>query len=120
MRPPLRAQIETITFEESRVGAARIDPLRPVDEPCYVKDLGMYQGGFFRTGDGDRRLSAHEVDRLIEEHRQPRWDEELVPEAGVDDLDGVLVDAPITRQRTLRPCSSNRVAHGMPCRGCAS
>ena len=69
MQPPVRAQIETISFEGSRLVAAKVDPLRPIDKPCYIKERGRYQGSFIRTGDGDRRLSAYEVDRLIEEHR---------------------------------------------------
>ena len=103
MHPPIRAEIETVPFEASRLVAARIDPLRPVDKPCYIKDRGRYQGSFIRTGDGDRRLSVYEVDRLIEEHRQPRWDEEVVPDATISDLDSLLLDNLISRQRTLRP-----------------
>jgi ATP-dependent DNA helicase RecG len=103
LQPPLRARIETIRFEDAGLVVASVDPLRPVDKPCYIKDRGMYQGSFIRTGDGDRRLSAYEVDRLIEEHRQPRWDEELIPEASIDDLDNLLLEALVARQRTLRP-----------------
>ncbi len=62
----------------------------------------MYQGSYIRTGDGDRRLSHYEINRLVEEHRQPRWDEEIVDDATVADLDESLVVAVVGRQSRLR------------------
>lgn len=103
MHPPLRPEIHIVPVDGGLVVAARIDPLRPVDKPCYVKDRGVYQGSYIRTGDGDRRLSTYEVDRLREEHRQPKWDEEVVEDATVADLDERLVEGVLARQRVLRP-----------------
>lgn len=103
MSPPLRPEIHIVPVEGALVVAARIDPLRPIDKPCYVKERGVYQGSYIRTGDGDRRLSTYEVDRLREEHRQPKWDEEVVEEATVADLDPQLVEGVLARQRLLRP-----------------
>lgn len=103
LQPPLKARIETLPFEGQNVVVVTVDALRPTDKPCFIKERGMYQGSFVRTGDGDRHLSAYEVDRLREEHRQPKWDEEMVDEATQSDLDDVMLDALIARQRTLRP-----------------
>ena len=103
LQPPLHPAIEIINFEGAKVVATEIESLLPVDRPCFIKERGMYQGSFIRTGDGDRRLSQYEVDRLVEEHRQPRWDEELVPEATIEDLDPDLVGPVVTRQQRLRP-----------------
>jgi ATP-dependent DNA helicase RecG len=52
---------------------------------------------------GDRRLSQYEIERLVEEHRQPRWDEEIVTDATLADLDQGLVAAVVARQQRLRP-----------------
>ncbi|MCL2483323.1 MAG: putative DNA binding domain-containing protein [Propionibacteriaceae bacterium] len=103
LSPPLRPAIEIIEFEGAQVVAAEIEPLMPSDKPCFVKERGMYQGSYIRTGDGDRRLSHYEIDRLVEEHRQPRWDEEVVEEASFSDLDPSLVAAVVARQQRLRP-----------------
>ncbi|MDR0991150.1 MAG: ATP-binding protein, partial [Propionibacteriaceae bacterium] len=103
LQPPLRPDIQVVPFEGAEIVAALIEPVRPIDRPCYVKDRGRYNGSFIRTGDGDRRLSTYEVDRLIEEHTQPRHDEELVTEATIDDLAPDLVAASVDRQRRLRP-----------------
>jgi len=101
--PPLRPVIEIVEFEGAQLVVAEIEPLIPSDKPCFVTDRGMYQGSYIRTGDGDRRLSHYEIDRLVEEHRQPRWDEEVVSDASLADLDSDLVASVVTRQKRLRP-----------------
>lgn len=111
MQPPLRPEIAVVRFEGADVVATHIEPILPRDKPCHIKERGFYQGSFIRTGEGDRRLSAYEVDRILEERRQPRWDEELVPDATIEDLDRTMLDALIARQRTLRP---RLLAHGEP------
>ncbi|MDR1513193.1 MAG: putative DNA binding domain-containing protein [Propionibacteriaceae bacterium] len=103
MQPPLRPVIEVVEFEGAQLVAAEIEPLPPSDKPCFIKERGMYQSSYIRTGDGDRRLSHYEIDRLVEEHRQPRWDEEVVDEATPGDLSPDLVAAVVGRQRHLRP-----------------
>ena len=103
LSPPLRPVIEIVEFEGAHLVVAEIEPLMPTDKPCFVTERGMYQGSYIRTGDGDRRLSHYEIDRLVEEHRQPRWDEEIVEEASLSDLDPGLVAAVATRQKRLRP-----------------
>ena len=46
----------------------------------------------YRTGDGDRRMSPHEIDRFIENRRRSaRNDSTIVPGATVADLDQELV-----------------------------
>lgn len=44
-------------FEDARIVAASIPETPPMEEPCYIKNRGMYRGSFIRTGDGDRLLS---------------------------------------------------------------
>jgi ATP-dependent DNA helicase RecG len=44
LQPPLRPVIAIEAFEDALVVVARIEPLRPHDKPCYVKDRGLYQG----------------------------------------------------------------------------
>lgn len=98
LAPPLRPDIHVVGLEGGTVVAARIDPLPATDKPCYVKSRGRYGGSYIRTGDGDRRLSDYEVGRLLEEHNQPRWDEEVVPDATIDDLDSELVGGLLQRR----------------------
>lgn len=103
MEPPLRPEIEICDVDGKQVVVAEIAELPQYDKPCYVKAKGMRKGSYIRTGDGDRRLTDHEIDRLLEEHVQPTYDAEVVTEASVDDLDGTLLRGLLDRARKAHP-----------------
>lgn len=58
--------------------AAVIPALEPDLRPAYITDRGPVAGSFIRTGDGDKRLTHYEVDRMCESRMQPVWDTEHV------------------------------------------
>ena len=95
----MRASIEILDFEQAKVVVATVEEMAPRDKPCYVTDRGTYKGSYIRAFDGDRKLSAYEIDRLIEDKSQPRFDAEVVPEASIEDLDKDLLSAVIARQK---------------------
>lgn len=103
MTPPVRPITEILPFEGINLLVAEIPAMSKKDKPCYVTTRGRYQGSYIRTGDGDRKLTQYEIDRLIEEHTQPTYDDEIVTGATLDDLDRDLVSAFIARQRALHP-----------------
>ncbi|MFT8704333.1 ATP-binding protein [Bifidobacterium aquikefiricola] len=103
MTPVVRPIIMTCPFEGSNLVFARIDEMLPRDKPCYTTSLGAYNGSFIRTGDGDRRMTGYEVERLMEEQAQPTYDARIVAEASIDDLNPALVHGCIERQRELHP-----------------
>lgn len=97
------AVIVTCPFEGANLVFARIDEMLPRDKPCFTTALGPHGGSFIRTGDGDRRMTSYEVDRLIEEHLQPTYDLDIVPDATTDDLDPQLVAGLLARVREQHP-----------------
>ncbi len=101
--PPVRPEIAFEEFEEKPVLVAKIPELPPRDKPCYVASKGLYEGSFIRTGDGDRKMSHYEINRLLEERAQPRHDVRIVQEAVVDDLDRSLVEPLLKKERFLHP-----------------
>lgn len=101
--PRVRPDIDIIPFEGVNVLVAEIPPMPRKDKPCYITTKGRYQGSYIRSGDGDRKLTQYEIDRLIEDHAQPTFDNDIVPNATIDDLDPVLVNQFLTRQRQLYP-----------------
>lgn len=103
LTPPVRASIEILDFEQAKVVVATVEEMPPRDKPCYVTDRGTYKGSYIRAFDGDRKLSAYEINRLIEDKSQPRFDSEIVSEASVEDLDKDLLFAVIARQKKLHP-----------------
>lgn len=101
LHPPIRPNIDVLLFEGHPVVVAAVPAMRPSDKPCYIKASDRYKGSYIRTGDGDMRLSPYEVDRLIDEHRQPRHDETIVENAELSDLDEALVQALLARERRI-------------------
>lgn len=110
MTPPVRPSVSILPFEGSKLVVAVIDEMLPVDKPCYATASGKYRGSFIRTGDGDQRLSEYEVDRLLDEHRQPRFDGETVEAATVDDLDRSLLEGVIAKERADHPRNFAKVS----------
>jgi len=104
MHPPVRGGVEIEVIDEGhRVVRLDVPEAAPGDKPCYVKTRGRYGGSYIRGGEGDRRLSQYEIDRLIENSTQPTHDRELVAEASLDDLDPTLLDVYLEHMRTSRP-----------------
>ena len=75
----------------------------PREKPCFISSIGPHGGSYIRTGDGDRKMTTYEVDRLLEEQRQPEHDIAIVPEATLDDLNPTLLRALLERERERHP-----------------
>lgn len=103
LTPPVRPDIEILEYRGAPVAVAVIEEMPPFDKPCHVTDRGRYHGSYIRVGDGDRRLTTYEVDRLLEERRQPVHDRAVVDEATPADLLDDILDAIVARQRSLHP-----------------
>lgn len=100
--PPIRPEIDIALVEDHPVVVAQINPLEYQRRPCYVRREGMERGCFFRTHDGDRRLSSYEVHVMVAGRGQPNDDMASVESAGLRDLDSELVDALLRRLRERR------------------
>jgi ATP-dependent DNA helicase RecG len=103
MEPPLRPLIGLHQFEGEQVVIAEIPELDPAQRPCFYAGAGMTKGSFVRVSDGDRRLSAYEVQVMLSSRGQPRDDEQAVSGTTVEDLVPASVDTLVARLRTSRP-----------------
>jgi ATP-dependent DNA helicase RecG len=86
LTPPPVLSVEITPFEGVNLVVAEVESLPPAQRPCYVTTKGLYGGSYVRVGDGDQRMTPYEIDRLRENAGQPRWDDEPVPQATVQDL----------------------------------
>jgi ATP-dependent DNA helicase RecG len=103
LTPALAPSIEIVPFEGTALLVVTVEALPLPQRPCYVTARGVYNGAFIRVGDGDQRLTPYEIDRLRENAGQPRWDDVLVPQATVQDLDQAAVLRLITAARRNSP-----------------
>ena len=110
MEPPLWPDVAICMFEGAPVVVAQIRELPPRQKPCYARAKGLRLGSYIRVGDGDRRLTDYEIDRLLEEHTQPQYDAEIVMEASTDDLDQALLRGILDRERFVHPSISGQLS----------
>lgn len=103
LTPTVRPVIDIHEVDGATVLVAEVKELNREDKPCYVTDQGRYNGAYTRTGDGERRLTKYEVDRLLEEDSQPKWDERAVEEASRQDLAEEHLQGFLKIQRKRRP-----------------
>jgi predicted HTH transcriptional regulator len=99
MVPPIRAAIRPYSVEDRVLVVAEVPETEIAQKPCYYQGAGLTNGAFIRVGDGDRRLSAYEVQLMLASRGQPRDDETPVPDAHSDDLDAELVAGLLGRLR---------------------
>ena len=69
LTPIVRPETEIFAFEGAKILVATVSPMPAEDKPCFVTARGKYSGSYIRTGDGDRKLSKYEIDRMMEAHR---------------------------------------------------
>lgn len=103
LTPVVRPVVVTCPFEGANLVFAVIDEMLPREKPCYVTASGPHGGSFIRTGDGDRKMTEYEVNRLLEEQRQPEHDITILPEALLDDLNPDLIQALLDCERSQHP-----------------
>lgn len=85
--PPVRPDIDVVPFEGAQIVVIQVPEFGLSEKPCYITARGRYNGAYIRTGEGDHKLSEYEVNRLVENREQPRWDADIVAEATLGDLD---------------------------------
>lgn len=103
LTPPVRPVVDIQVVNGATIVVAEIKELNREDKPCYITDQGRYNGAYTRTGDGERRLTKYEVDRLLEEEKQPKWDDQSVEEATRQDLSEEHLQGFLKLQRKRRP-----------------
>lgn len=86
MDPPVRPRMFAFTDRKRGVLAVEIPECPREHKPCHNRQSGLPGGAFIRVGDGDRRMTDYEIQRLISERGQPKEDIKIVKEATIGDL----------------------------------
>ena len=99
MSPPVRAYIQIHKIQHKAVITAEIPEISSNAKLCYYPGAGYTNGAFIRIADGDRKLSAYEVQMMLSAREQPRDDEEAVSGTTVADLQARSVRELLSRLR---------------------
>jgi ATP-dependent DNA helicase RecG len=88
--PPVNPITWDFTFEGKQIIAAQVDEVATSMKPCRVRSTGK---AYLRAYDGDYELSQLEEQAFIANRDTPRFDQETVDGATIDDLDADLVES---------------------------
>jgi ATP-dependent DNA helicase RecG len=103
MEPPLRPEFTVEEFEGETVVAVEIDDIPTNQKPCFYKPNTLQKGAFIRVGNSNRLMTDYEIFGYVSARQQPRFDEEPVLDAELDDLDLAKVDEHLAQLRKSRP-----------------
>ena len=87
MEPPLRPSFTVKDFEGKTVVAVEISEVPANRKPCYYKTAGLQKGAYIRVGNTNRQMTDYEIYGYASFRTQPTIDQEIVPDATLEDLD---------------------------------
>lgn len=103
MEPALRPQFVVDEIDGETVIAVEIEEVAANQKPCFYKPAGLSSGAYIRSGNTNRQMTEYEVFGYLSSRGQPTHDEDLVPQATLDDLDSALLDRYLNQLRSTRP-----------------
>lgn len=103
MDPALRPEFTVDDIDDLTVIAAEIDEIPASQKPCYYKTAGLPKGAYLRVGNTNRQMTEYEVFGYLSGRGQPTHDEDMVPDATLEDLDNSLIETYLERLRQIRP-----------------
>jgi ATP-dependent DNA helicase RecG len=102
MEPPLRPEFTVENIDGKTVLAVEIAAVNTELRPCYYKTAGMNGGSYIRVGISNRRMSDYEIFSYVSARSQPRFDEEPVLEATIEDLNREQLESYIAQLKQTR------------------
>jgi len=103
MEPALRPTFTVADIDGKTVVAVEIPELAPERKPCYYKTAGLQGGSYIRVGNSNRRMTDYEIFGYVSSRTQAKFDEEIIEDATVDDLERAKLESYVARLRQLRP-----------------
>ncbi len=102
MEPALRPQFVLDEIDGETIVAAEIEEISASQKPCFYKPAGLFSGAYLRVANTNRHMTEYEVFGYRSSRDQPAHDEDLVPNATVNDLDPILLDKLLAQLRSSR------------------
>ncbi len=103
MEPPLCPVFSVEDIEGGTVVAVEVPEVPYDHKPCYHRPHRLQEGSFIRVGNSTRRMSDYEIFSYMSSRTQPRFDEELIFRATLEDLDRAKLEDYLARRRAARP-----------------
>ena len=99
MDPALSPSTIVVYVEDAPVIVVDVAECLYDQKPCFYKQAGLNAGSYIRVGNTNRQMTSYEVFSFVSNRGQPKFDQELVAEASLDDLDHELLRRYLDRVR---------------------
>lgn len=103
MVPPLRLEPCVVQVEGQQVIVTEVPECPYNQKPCHFGPAGLNSGSYIRVGNTNRRMTDYEIFTFVTGRDQPTFDEGIVSQATLDDLDSQQVAAYLERVRRDKP-----------------
>lgn len=103
MEPALRPDFTVEDVDGKTVVAVEIADVPTTQRPCYYKPAGLQKGAYIRVGNTNRQMTDYEIFGYVSARTQPTFDEEIIAEATMEDLDAERLDAYLDQLSRTRP-----------------
>jgi ATP-dependent DNA helicase RecG len=103
MEPSLRPEFTVEEINGKTVVAVEIDEIPVEQKPCYYKPAGLQKGSYIRVGNTNRQMTDYEIFGYVSYHRQANYDEEVISDATIEDLDHTRLESYLEGLRRTRP-----------------
>ena len=102
MESALRPHFLVDEIDGETVAAVEVEEISAAQKPSFYKQAGLPKGTYLRVGNTNRQMTEYEVFGDLSSRGQPTYDEELIPHAAIDALDGRLAEGELKREGERR------------------
>jgi ATP-dependent DNA helicase RecG len=103
MEPLLRPEFTVENINNKTVVAVEVSELPADQKPCFYKPAGLQRGAYIRVGNTDRKMTDYEIFGYTSVRTQPTFDEDVVRNATIENLDRAKLESFLTKLRSTRP-----------------
>lgn len=111
MDPGLRPEFTVKEVVGKTVVAIEVPAVPAELRPCYYKPAGLQKGSYIRVGNTNRLMTDYEIFGYMSVRSQPAFDEEVVKDATIEDLDPVALKNYLENLRKTRPHAAYLTQH---------
>ncbi len=86
IEPKIRPEFLSITYNDKKLLAVKIDEIPQMQKPCYYKPAGIQKGSYIRVGDSDEHMTEYEIYSLDSYKNNIQEDLRPIPRADLEDF----------------------------------
>lgn len=103
MEPPLRPECTVENINNKTVVVVEVSELPADQKPCFYKPADLKNGAYIRVGNTNRKMTDYEIFGYTSGRTQPTYDEDIVGDATIENLNREKLENFLAKLRSTRP-----------------